>query len=1184
MSDISKLTLLDNQTYDLKDSIAREHIQDHNNPHQVTAKQAGAISRTWDYSFRNASGWYRFLTINTSASQTNSILLLVQDTYSYNGSGASYKAIISFYMNRTSTGGFGSSANLLTGYGFTKDRFYYTYDSSSGDVSIYVSKTTNNIGTIGVTVISSLNRLGNYVDLSDSFESTAIATLPEGGWYFQAIQDGAGNIIPDTYATKDELLSTLINKGAIDSSTDIDILTVPGMWYSATGLQPHWPSQGKPGRLVVFGSNSTTMSRKVQLVVCNTNAVDNAELYYRIGIDAIGTAWGSWTRVATEADFEYLIDEVTGDFVTFETESAQVLPSVVVDIDPIQDLHGYDYPWPAGGGKNLLPNTKRDTSYQGISYNPRSDGGYDISGTLKVATGGMVLYDSPDVLNIPPGSYRLILTGTGDGLDHLNIQAYVDGSSKYYGKNGTFTVPSTATSSYIRFRVDTIGSVFNCTVYPMLLLSTETDSTFAPYSNICPISGWDGCTVERVGKNLIPFIDSYSVGGLTFKATNQGLEITGSLTGSSTFVTLMSTSRIEAGTYTFHGLGSGASSSTYQLAISTEDGALYVRKDDITVTYNQPRNMRIRLYVYSGAQLPLILPAQLERGSTATPYEPYQNSTYSISFPSSAGTVYGGTLDVTNGMLMVDRATTLLNATTGVTVGTTSGGINYADITYAALGITLTSNVEVISSDYKWLYGVTVEYGAINTYAAKFRIYDSRFTSVDNAKAVLATVQVVYPLATPVTYQLTPTQVTALLGQNNLWADTGDSTVIYRTGKVALLSDIANSEGTAQANLERLSDDLNDKIDSLTATDVGAANDSSIAPVEPTSTASTSYAVGDCLMLGGVLYEVTSAIASGETIAQGTNVTPVTVMESMEAMDVRLSNELAESNAVAFGIPYEGVDLTVKFADEISQYSDPWEWIHNRIVDGNWTGLHIGDYIPFTTTEATPRTYQAQIAGINTYTYYGDIDVGRHIDFICRTLWRTVHPMNPVDFNNGTKFGDGAAIEYPWLASDLYLWLNSLGGVVPNATTAGGGTGELVDYSSSGVLYYLPAALKRQIVEKRAYLPKRYNSSELRSDDNGGGWVNIGWLWLPSEFEVYGAPVWGGKGGYSTMGNCVQYPIFAHNMNRVKTVGGAQAYWWVLSVYSGSTKNWCCVYANGLTNYTNADNPNVFVPVCFRIK
>ena len=37
----------------------------------------------------------------------------------------------------------------------------------------------------------------------------------------------------------------------------------------------------------------------------------------------------------------------------------------------------------------------------------------------------------------------------------------------------------------------------------------------------------------------------------------------------------------------------------------------------------------------------------------------------------------------------------------------------------------------------------------------------------------------VYPLATPITYQLTPTEVTTLLGLNNLWADTGNNEILY---------------------------------------------------------------------------------------------------------------------------------------------------------------------------------------------------------------------------------------------------------------------------------------------------------------------------------------------------------------------------------------------------------------------
>ncbi len=40
--------------------------------------------------------------------------------------------------------------------------------------------------------------------------------------------------------------------------------------------------------------------------------------------------------------------------------------------------------------------------------------------------------------------------------------------------------------------------------------------------------------------------------------------------------------------------------------------------------------------------------------------------------------------------------------------------------------------------------------------------------------------QVVYKLATPITYDLTPQEITSLLGVNNVWSDTGDTDVTYR--------------------------------------------------------------------------------------------------------------------------------------------------------------------------------------------------------------------------------------------------------------------------------------------------------------------------------------------------------------------------------------------------------------------
>lgn len=117
----------------------------------------------------------------------------------------------------------------------------------------------------------------------------------------------------------------------------------------------------------------------------------------------------------------------------------------------------------------------------------------------------------------------------------------------------------------------------------------------------------------------------------------------------------------------------------------------------------------------------------IEKGSAETAYEPYQGETYDITFPSEAGTVYGGTLDVMNGVLTVDRA-------------------QIASYAGETLPSTWISDRDVYSA------GATPTTGA----------------------------QVVYELATHVTYHLTSQEITTLLGQNNIWADTGDTSVTYR--------------------------------------------------------------------------------------------------------------------------------------------------------------------------------------------------------------------------------------------------------------------------------------------------------------------------------------------------------------------------------------------------------------------
>ena len=103
---------------------------------------------------------------------------------------------------------------------------------------------------------------------------------------------------------------------------------------------------------------------------------------------------------------------------------------------------------------------------------------------------------------------------------------------------------------------------------------------------------------------------------------------------------------------------------------------------------------------------------------TDTNYHAYTGNTYTIAL---GDTYYGGSLDVTTGVLTVTHA-------------------NIAS--YAGESI----NEPWICSEAVYSEGATPPTGS----------------------------QVVYPLATPITVQLTPTQVEQLLGQNNVWCDTGD--------------------------------------------------------------------------------------------------------------------------------------------------------------------------------------------------------------------------------------------------------------------------------------------------------------------------------------------------------------------------------------------------------------------------
>lgn len=186
---------------------------------------------------------------------------------------------------------------------------------------------------------------------------------------------------------------------------------------------------------------------------------------------------------------------------------------------------------------------------------------------------------------------------------------------------------------------------------------------------------------------------------------------------------------------------------------------------------------------------------------TPTAYTPYSGTTLPISWQSEAGTVYGGTLDVTTGAMTVTHKLQILdgnipisnNGYRNLAERTNCYTVEYGGYRNDGLGGSryYISSDRFASDNTTSLtnfnpYCITTGTGDPRLYLSLPKTYDT-LEKVQTWFANNAT-QVVYELATPITYQLTPTQLTTLLGSNCVWADCGDIEVIIRSGAGELAS------------------------------------------------------------------------------------------------------------------------------------------------------------------------------------------------------------------------------------------------------------------------------------------------------------------------------------------------------------------------------------------------------------
>ena len=163
--------------------------------------------------------------------------------------------------------------------------------------------------------------------------------------------------------------------------------------------------------------------------------------------------------------------------------------------------------------------------------------------------------------------------------------------------------------------------------------------------------------------------------------------------------------------------------------------------------------------------------------------------TYSVSWQSEAGTVYGGNIDLTTGLLTVTWGSSNLSDLTwyynaGKKIFYSSSLANdLISITGATVYNALSNEYQILSVNNLYNNETDNSFAIGYIYSDKnVNVIDNRYTSASDFKTNV-TGMIVYELATPVTYQLTPTQVRALVGVNNVFNDTnGNTEVSYKEG------------------------------------------------------------------------------------------------------------------------------------------------------------------------------------------------------------------------------------------------------------------------------------------------------------------------------------------------------------------------------------------------------------------
>ena len=442
----------------------------------------------------------------------------------------------------------------------------------------------------------------------------------------------------------------------------------------------------------------------------------------------------------------------------------------------LQVESGRGDPYPAGGGKNLCP-ISTITSAESTAGRIMLSGEY-VSGTYTLSA-IITRYEGDKDVDARIGFKVTYSDGT-----HTAASKSVPYDANHSPRRAEVSITTDSTKTINGIEIWALdygpGTIYSrdAKAEEIQLELSSTATEYAPYSNIRPITGWDGLSLKHYGRNLVQNnLANKTADGLTYTVNGDGsVVVNGTSTRGNAFQNLnyggSGVLAIPPGRYILSG-----GSKNVRVQVSAPD--IIATANETEVEFEIPEGVTtswVRLQVHDAGTVvenETVYPMVRVISDEDATYTPYQGAEYTADF---GQTVYGGSYAwnagvLTSNMLCVNAADLAVSA-----VGTTNTGVSYARLN---LDIRPISEIGA-SSHYKIVpAGTAYASGMARYFSGYIFVYDARFTDIDTAIGILTAEnpQFVYEIE-PIEIQLDSQQIGPFDGTNVFCGD-GEIFVTY---------------------------------------------------------------------------------------------------------------------------------------------------------------------------------------------------------------------------------------------------------------------------------------------------------------------------------------------------------------------------------------------------------------------